>query len=586
MEGNGVLSSYLSKKKGLLICSGLLSVISTFAQFIPFYCIYKIIELLMIGSYQSAEMVQWSLYAILSVLLSMVFLYVSSMCSHVAAFNILYEIRIDLAQHLSKIPIGYYTEHSSGQMIKTIDQCVEKIESFVAHQIPDIVSAVVFPLGYIIVLAFVDWRLTLVSLIPVIIAVILYIVLMSSSMKDNKVKQYHDSLEEMNSNGVEYIRAMPAVKIFGLNVNNFKRFHKSIQDYKKFVVAWTKDFRNGYILFTALVTSVALFVMPFGVFLLSQDPQNQSLALTIMLFIIVSSGMSAPFMKLMYAASTYSNVAEGVKRVDEMFQVKEVEDLKTDIKPETNEIEFKNVHFSYTDDTEVLSNVNFLLKENSINALVGPSGGGKSTIAQLLLRFYDVNKGKITIGGKDIRNLSIERLMQNVSFVFQDVTLFNDTIEENIRMGNQEASQKEIEKVARMARCHEFIENLPKGYQTKIGEHGVYLSAGESQRVSIARALLKNAPILVLDEATAYADAENEIYIQQAINELIKDKTVLIIAHRLWTIRHVAQILVCDKGQIIASDTHENLLNTCDLYKTLWSINTETTDWKVREEHA
>ncbi len=581
MKNESVLIVYLKRKKGLLSASGLLSIASTLVQFIPYYCIYRIIELLMVNQYSAASLMQWSLLAIGSLIGGMVLLYVSSMCSHVAAFDILYEIRMDILAHLSKVPMGYFTEHASGQMIKTIDQAVEKMESFIAHQIPDIVSAVLFPVVYVVLMISIDWRLGLVSLIPLIIGLLLYAVLMGTTMKNNTVKQYHDALEDMNSNGVEYVRAMPAVKVFGLSVDNFKRFHESIENYRSLVVEWTKSFRTGYVLFTTLITSCVLVVMPFGAYLLSQDPQNKSLALTVMMFVILSSGTSAPFMKLMYAASTFSNVNEGVKRVDEMFAVTEVVEKDSGASFQDNGIQFDQVSFAYTPGVPVLQDVSFALKPNTMNALVGPSGGGKSTIAQLLLRFYDVGSGSIKIGQTDIREVSVDTLMKQVSFVFQDVTLFNDTLEENIRMGNTAATQAEIIAVAKQARCHDFIQQLPQGYETKIGEHGVYLSKGEAQRVSIARALLKNAPILVLDEATAYADSENEVFIQQAINELVSGKTVLIIAHRLWTIQHVDQILVCNQGRIEQSGTHDELLATSELYARLWHINSETKDWGV-----
>lgn len=548
-------------------------------QFVPFYCIYKIIELLMLGDYTAQSLMYWGMLSILSLIVSLIFLYASSMCSHIAAFNILYEIRMDLLGHLTKVPMGYFTQHSSGQMIKTIDQAVEKMESFIAHQIPDIVSAIIFPVIYVGLMIGIDWRLGLISLFPIIVGGGLYIMLMGKTLKDNTVKQYHDSLEEMNSNGVEYVRAMPAVKVFNLSVNNFKRFHQSIQDYRTLVVAWTKNFRGGYIWFTTLITSVVLFVLPFGAYLISQDPQNTNLSLTVMLFVILSSGTNAPFMKLMFAASTFSNVSEGVQRVDQMFDVKEVEEKNTDRMFGNNGISYENVYFSYTKDTPILKDINFELKPNTMNALVGPSGGGKSTIAQLLLRFYDVDQGSIKIGDLDIREVSIDTLMDQVSFVFQDVTLFNDTIEANIRMGNMDISYDEVKRIAKLARCHEFIKVLPDGYNTKIGEKGIFLSKGEAQRISIARALLKNSPILVLDEATAYADAENEVYIQQAINELVAGKTVLIIAHRLWTIQHVDQILVCNEGVIEQVGTHEELLKKNDLYAKLWKINTETKEW-------
>lgn len=582
MKDESVLIRYIKKKQGLLTTSGILATVSTVVQFIPFYCIYKIIELLMVGDYSAGRMFHWSLVSMGSVLVGVILLYASSMCSHVAAFDILYEIRMDILQHLSKVSMGYFTRKSSGQLMKIIDQCVEKMESFIAHQIPDIVSALIFPLIYIGLMLKIDWRLGLMSLVPLFLAVGIYASLMGKTMKNNKVKQYHDALEAMNSNGVEYIRAMPAVKVFGLSVGNFKRFHQSIKDYRNLVMDCSNGFRTGYVLFTTLITSVVLFVMPLGAYLISQSPQDKTLSLTVMLFIILASGTTGPFMKLMYAASTFSNVNEGVKRVDEIFAEAPVIEKADTTKFSGNRISFEDVSFAYTEGNQVLKKVSFDLQPNTMNALVGPSGGGKSTIAQLLLRFYDPAEGAIKIGGTDIREVTIDTLMRDVSFVFQDVTLFNDTIAANIRLGNKKASLEEVRWAAQLARCDEFIQELPSGYETMIGEQGIFLSKGEAQRISIARALLKNSPILVLDEATAYADAENEVYIQQAISELVKGKTVLIIAHRLWTIQHVDQILVCDKGEIQAAGTHEELLADNPLYQKLWMINEETKDWEVK----
>lgn len=475
MKDESVLIRYIKKKQGLLTTSGILATVSTVVQFIPFYCIYKIIELLMVGDYSAGRMFHWSLVSMGSVLVGVILLYASSMCSHVAAFDILYEIRMDILQHLSKVSMGYFTRKSSGQLMKIIDQCVEKMESFIAHQIPDIVSALIFPLIYIGLMLKIDWRLGLMSLVPLFLAVGIYASLMGKTMKNNKVKQYHDALEAMNSNGVEYIRAMPAVKVFGLSVGNFKRFHQSIKDYRNLVMDWSNGFRTGYVLFTTLITSVVLFVMPLGAYLISQSPQDKTLSLTVMLFIILASGTTGPFMKLMYAASTFSNVNEGVKRVDEIFAEAPVIEKADTTKFSGNRISFEDVSFAYTEGNQVLKKVSFDLQPNTMNALVGPSGGGKSTIAQLLLRFYDPAEGAIKIGGTDIREVTIDTLMRDVSFVFQDVTLFNDTIAANIRLGNKKASLEEVRWAAQLARCDEFIQELPSGYETMIGEQGIFL---------------------------------------------------------------------------------------------------------------
>ncbi|WP_159649300.1 ABC transporter ATP-binding protein [Erysipelothrix aquatica] len=585
MKQDSVLMRYLKKKKMLLVVSSIFSIGSTAALFIPYFSVYKIIESLMINEFTRTSLLNWSLLSIGSLLLSMVFLYIASMCSHIAAFDILYEIRMDVVRHLSKVSMGYFTENSSGQMIQTIDQSVEKMESFIAHQIPDIVSAIAYPILYICFVLTIDWRLGLMALAPLVTAIVVYGALVSKTIHQSKVKEFHDAQEAMSNHGVAYITGMPAVKVFGLSVNNFKKFNTSIQNYRNLVIEWTRSYRTGYVIYTSLITAAGLFVMFGGVWFVVDDFQSREIMLKLMLFIILSMGVGAPFMKLMYAVATFTNVMEGVNRIDDILDVKTISDFDTEFVFLDNSIQFEDVSFAYTDSNNVLKHVNFELQPNSLNALVGPSGGGKSTIAQLLLRFYDVGSGCIKVGDTDIRDVSITRLMESISFVFQDVVVFNDTVLENIRMGNKEATEIEIIDAAKRARCHEFIMTLPNAYQTVLGANGVYLSKGEAQRLSIARALLKNAPILVLDEATAYADAENELFIQMALRELVKEKTVLIIAHHLWTIQHVDQIIVCNEGEIEAKGTHDELLENCQLYQKLWLINDETKGWEMKQ-HA
>ncbi|WP_019913334.1 ABC transporter ATP-binding protein [Paenibacillus sp. HW567] len=585
------LLKIVSSKKMLLVVASIFSTLSSLLQIVPFVAVYKIIEELFLHAQNAAGInkeliVHWGLWALFSLVGSLIALYIGGMCSHIAAFNILYELRVRLSEHVAKVPMGYHTKTATGELKKIIEVSVEKIEKFIAHQLPDLVSAVIVPLLLLSYLFWLDWRMALVLLLPIGIGFWLQTRVFGSEGGQQAYRDFQYAVEEMNATGVEYVRGMPAVKVFGITADSFLTFRQAVTRYRDISLNITNMCKTSYSLFFVIISSLFVFVVPAGILLFSGDTGNQSFAVTLILFLIITPSLSAPMMKLLYLGSGLREIVEGNKRIEAVFAEPVVSEPASPRVPSAYDIVFDHVSFAYEhpeskDYKQVLSDVSFVAKSGEMTALVGPSGGGKSTIANLLLRFWDVQEGRITIGGVPIREIGTEKLMDTVSFVFQDVHLFYDTIEENIRMGNTKASKEEVIAAARMACCHDFIGKLEAGYDTKIGEGGTYLSGGEAQRIAIARALLKNAPILVLDEATAYADAENERKIQQGLVELVKGKTVLIIAHRLSTIRGAEQIIVVKQGEIAERGTHEALRAQSGLYERMWQAHISAARWRL-----
>lgn len=579
------------EKKQLLTFSGIVAVISTLLMFVPFVAVYFIIEE-MLGHAgdpamsDAALIARWAVWALIAMVGGILTMFGSSMLSHVSAFRILYNLRMRLSRHLAKLPMGYHNKKSTGSIKKTLEFSVEKIEGFIAHQLPDLVGAIMLPIVMLVTMFILDWRLALATMVPIIGAYMLQAAAWGGNKGKKFMRRYHDSMENMNENGVEYVRGMPAVKVFGLTVNSFKAFRNSIVSYKDWVLKYTHYCKKPYMVFLTILSSIAAFIVPIGVFILSGNPANQAFALTLLLFIVLAPGLSNPMMKLMYLGGNMRMISEGVVRMDAIFDEQPMSEPKQPVKPNGHTIEFDNVSFSYdmkeaATRKEALSGVSFAAMEGELTALVGPSGGGKTTIASLIPRFWDIDTGEIRVGGVNVKDIGTENLMESVSFVFQDVHLFYDTIEENIRMGKADMSKEEVIAAAKAACCHDFIEQLPHGYDTKIGEGGTYLSGGEAQRVSIARAILKNAPVLVMDEATAFSDPENEAKIQQGLSSLIKNKTVIVIAHRLYTIQHADQILVIEEGKIAERGDHEGLLNKGDLYKKMWDAYLGAGEWEI-----
>lgn len=590
------LMEIAGERKGLLVTSGILSAVSAAFMLVPYVSVYFILAELLrhtadITQANGVRMIRWGGIALGGLVLGMVFLYLGIMASHIAAFRILYGLRVQLAAHIGKLHLGYLSRTSTGAVKKTLEQNVEKIEKFVAHQIPDMVGVAATVIIMFSAMFFLNGWMTLVCALAFVIGMGVQMSMLFGRGAQDMMKKYHDSLERINASAIQYVRGMPAVKLFGQTVLSFRRFHEDMIRYRDFVTAWTDSFQNGYLLFKTLLSSFLAFILPVAVLLLSREPDNTALALTILFFIVMAPGTAAPLYKLLFMSSMTKDIIEGVNRIDAIFSEPVIIEPANPQMPERFDVRFDNVSFSYdapdaSTRTAALSGISFHADQGSLTALVGPSGSGKSTIANLIPRFWEVASGCIQIGGVDIRNMRTEDLMKTVSFVFQDTFLFYDTLFENIRIGRPDATREEVHAAARAAQCHDFIERLPNGYETRIGEGGIYLSGGEEQRVSVARAILRNAPILVLDEATAFADPENEHKMHLALRELIRHKTVIIIAHRLSTIRSADRIIALEKGRIIESGTHDELLKQNGLYRRMWNIFSSTSAWQFGEKEV
>ena len=576
------------EKKSLLVWGCILSTLSVFFQIIPFWAVYNIMaELLQnAADFSKADtsfMLSWAVKGILGLLLAYAFMYFGGMLGHTAAYRTLYGIRVRLSNHISELPLGWFNRNAIGKVKQIAEQDVEQIEKFIAHQLPDMVNTIVLLLVMVVIMFGLNPWLALACIIPIIIGFTAQFSMMFGKKAQEGLSEYYDALENISTSSVQYVRGMPSIKIFGQTVHSFRKFYQDIMSYRDFSTKYADNYEPTYCLFRVLVLSLATFIFAIGIFLFSGDPQNMAFAITLLFFLIFAPGISTPVFKFNSFGSSMNNITEGVRRIDEIMSEIPIQEPTDGKKPQGYEITFEHVSFSYEgkDSALVLKDVSFRAEQGQITALVGPSGSGKSTIAQLIPRFWDVGTGQIKIGGVDIRDMKTEDLMASMSFVFQDSFLFSDTLYNNIAIGKPGATKEEVYTAAKAAQCHEFIEKLPQGYDTLIGEGGVYLSGGEEQRVSVARAILKNAPILILDEATAYADPENEFQMQLALQELIKNNTVLIIAHRLITIKNANKILVIKNGQIENAGAHEFLLQNSETYSAMWKAYTVSSDWQI-----
>lgn len=578
--------------KGLLILSAALSAFSAVCMLLPYIAVYFILaELLKNASslalIDTANLFRWGIFALAALIGGVITIYGSGLASHTAAYQILYNLRIQLAGHIGKLPLGYLSGTSAGIIKKNFDQNVEKIETFVAHQLPDMISVLVTSIVIVILMLFLHPMLTIAALMPLIIGFSIQMKKRSGKAAQESAKSYYDALEKISTSTIQYVKGIPVVKVFGRTVHSFRQFYDDMISYRDYCVQYTDHFQNTYIAAKVLLNSTLLLILPVGIILLAGN-YDLSLTQTLVFFILLAPAMASPMSRFMGFASALGDISEGVSRIDNIFEQKVLEESNSPQKPSSYEVEFDQVSFSYDTEevsakTEALTDVSFQAPQGKITALVGPSGSGKSTIANLIPRFWDIKQGNIRIGGIDIRDIGTRDLMDMVSFVFQDNFLFHDTLFENIRMGRVAASKKEVYAAAQTAQCHEFISRLEKGYDTVVGEGGTHLSGGEEQRVCVARAILKNTPILVLDEATAFADPENEYHMQLALRELIKNKTIIMIAHRLTTIQDADQIIVMQDGKIAEQGKHKILLQQRGLYKKLWDAYTSASDWGLGE---
>lgn len=592
-EGLSRLFEIAGQRKGLLILASLLSAVSAVCMLVPYWAVYEILKQLLSHGVNPAVsdgtcMMRWGWIAFGGLVGGLVLLYAALMSSHVAAFRILYRLRVRLSEHIGKLPLGYLNNTSTGAIKKTMDQNIEKIEGFIAHTIPDLVNVVATVTVMLVIFFSLDVLLTVVCLAVVVISLFLQFSNFMGKRAREFMSIYYDAQEKMSASSVQYVRGMPVVKIFGQSVRSFRQFNAEIQAYKTFALKCCDTYQNGMIAFIVLLNSMVTFILPMGILLLQASPQSLSLAVVWLFFIIMGPGMASPVYKLTFLGGNTRDINEGVNRIDRILEKKPVPEPEHPQVPTAYDVEFRHVSFSYENTeqgtrTEALRDVSFIAQQGKITALVGPSGSGKSTVANLIPRFWDVEQGEICIGGVDIRQIATAKLMDMVSFVFQDTFLFYDTLYENIVVGSPDATKENVIAAAKAAQCHDFIERLPQGYETRIGDKGVFLSGGEAQRICVARAILKNAPILVLDEATAFADPENEHKMQMALQSLIKNKTVIVIAHRLSSIISAHQIVVMKDGRIVQCGKHEQLSVIEGVYKNMWDAYTSAYHWTLNK---
>ena len=572
-------------KRRLLIGAMLLAVITAIMQFVPIIAVYNIlIELaehaLDPSLIDKAYIWQWGYIALGAFFAFGVLTFASLMLSHIAAFNILYEIRMQLVQKMVRLPLGFFSRRASGELKKIMSDDVERIELFIAHHIPDIVTALLFPLILVSYMFAVDWRLAIVVL--AVLAMAFYVMgRMYTGKKIREVsKRYVETLGRMNASIVEYIRGIQVVKTFTESTNAYRKLNDDIKEYRKFANEVNVQYQPTYVGFLTILSSALLFIIPVAVWLLVRSASYTAFVPVILMFLLFGVTIFFPVLKLLWIGGFLNQNNMGIQKIDDILYMDEIEEPAVPRQPRDASVEFCDVSFAY-DSTPVLKAVSFIAHPGTVTALVGPSGAGKSTVAMLATRFWDIQEGEILVGGVPVKEISIPVLMDNVAFVFQDNTLFFNTIEENIRMGNQEATFEEVTRAAEAAQCHTFIEALPDGYQTLVGEGGTYLSGGEAQRIALARAILKDAPIILLDEATAFADPENEGKILDAFSHLTKGKTVLVIAHRLGTVTNADRILYMDKGVIAEAGTHEELLALGARYAQMWKTYNRTKEWTI-----
>ena len=552
----------MGKRKVLLPAAMLLSALSALAGMLPYILIWLIVrELLEHGEITSSgNVVTYAWWAAGMAVASIVLYFAALMSSHLAAFRVESNLRKEAMRQIVRMPLGFFDINTSGRIRKIIDDNAGVTHSFLAHQLPDLAATFLVPLVAAILIFVFDWILGLACIVPVIIAMLVMGFMMNAEGRQF-MKSYMTSLEEMNTEAVEYVRGIPVVKVFQQTIYSFKNFHRCIMNYNKMVFGYTRMWEKPMSLYTVIINGFVFFLAPLAILLIGYSGNYASVLLNFFLFVLITPVFSQSIMKSMYLNQALGQASEAIGRLENLVAYEHLTVVEHPQPVKEFSIQFEKVSFSYPGaNQKAVDDVSFTIPQGNTVALVGASGGGKTMIARLVPRFWEATEGKVLIGGINVREIAPEELMKYISFVFQNTKLFKTSLLENIKYGNPDATMEEVERAVDMAQCREIINKLPLGLNTKIGTEGTYLSGGEQQRIVLARAILKNAPIIVLDEATAFADPENEHLIQQALKELTKGKTVLMIAHRLSSITDADNILVIDKGKIAEQGTHANLL--------------------------
>ena len=576
----------MGKRKVLLPAAMLLSALSALAGMLPYILIWLIVrELLEHGEITSSgNVVTYAWWAAGMAVASIVLYFAALMSSHLAAFRVESNLRKEAMRQIVRMPLGFFDINTSGRIRKIIDDNAGVTHSFLAHQLPDLAATFLVPLVAAILIFVFDWILGLACIVPVIIAMLVMGFMMNAEGRQF-MKSYMTSLEEMNTEAVEYVRGIPVVKVFQQTIYSFKNFHRCIMNYNKMVFGYTRMWEKPMSLYTVIINGFVFFLAPLAILLIGYSGNYASVLLNFFLFVLITPVFSQSIMKSMYLNQALGQASEAIGRLENLVAYEHLTVVAHPQPVKEFSIQFEKVSFSYPGaNQKAVDDVSFTIPQGNTVALVGASGGGKTTIARLVPRFWEATEGKVLIGGINVREIAPEELMKYISFVFQNTKLFKTSLLENIKYGNPNATMEEVERAVDMAQCREIINKLPLGLNTKIGTEGTYLSGGEQQRIVLARAILKNAPIIVLDEATAFADPENEHLIQQALKELTKGKTVLMIAHRLSSITDADNILVIDKGKIAEQGTHANLLGKQGIYYHMWNEYQQSVRWTIGKE--
>ncbi len=579
------LMGYAQKYKALTYLSWILSVISALLALVPFWYIWRIIhDILEVSpNFSQAEHVtQYGWSAVLFAVLSVVVYIAALMCSHVSAFRVAANIRKELMRHITALPLGVTERYGSGKLRSIVNTSSAATENYLAHRLPDKAGAIATPIGLLFLLLVFDWRLGILSLIPVALGFLIMMKMTGAGM-EQKMKEYQNALADMSNEAVEYVRGVPVVKTFGQTIFTFKRFKGSIDNYEKWVIAYTKALRLPMMFYTTAINGVFAFLIAGGI-LLTRNGVTDTFLLNLIFYIIITPVIGTTLTKIMFMSEDSMIVSDALNRIDEVISETPLPESSTDHIPDDNSIVLEHVSYSYDGEKQALHDVSLSIKPGQTVALAGASGSGKTTLANIITRFFDPQEGRILIGNVDLRDMPKEALMNRISFVFQNSRLMKASILENVRMAKPEASRKEVLRALEAAQCMDIIEKLPDGIDTVVGTNGVYLSGGEQQRITIARAVLKDAPILILDEATAFADPDNEVRVQQALSALSKGRTVMMIAHRLSSITEADCIYVMQDGEIAERGTHRELLQKDGIFARMWKNYSEAAEWKITKE--
>lgn len=579
------LMGYAGNHKYLTYASWVLSAVSALVALVPYWYIWKLMkEVLEVApDFRKAQnLIHNGWMAVLFAVIALLIYIAGLMCSHMGAFRIATNLRIALMEHIVKLPLGAAEHFGSGKLRKIVNESSAATETYLAHQLPDRAGAIATPCGLLVLLFAFDWRLGLLSLAPVLLGFLIMMRMTGARMQE-KMKEYQNALDDMSNEAVEYIRGIPVVKTFGQTIFSFKKFKDSIDRYQKWVIAYTKELRMPMIWYTTAINGVFVFLIAGGL-LFTRTQVTSTFLLNLIFYIIITPIIAVTLTKIMLQSENAMIVQDALERIDSVLEIAPLTETQHPKFPRDGSVVLENVCFSYDGKNDVLKDISLTIPAGQTVALVGPSGGGKTTLANIISRFFDPQSGTVKIGGVDIREIPKEKLMNTVSFVFQNSRLIKASILENVRMGKPDATREQVLEALTYAQCSDILEKLPDGVDTIIGSKGTYLSGGEQQRIAIARAMLKNTPIIILDEATAFADPDNESKVQQAFSNLSKGKTVIMIAHRLSTVSGVDKIYVVKDGQLAESGTSAELRERGGIFSSMWNNYQTSVQWKVAKE--